>query len=241
MGNSNYSALELTYRRTSGPLSLLASYTYGKSLDQTSNIQEQVDPYDYRRLDGPSAFDIKHNFVASYDYALPVGGLLRMDNRWVDGWQLSGITRFATGIPVTLASQGDNYLVQVQNNGVNSTSIDMPNYDGSGYHLNHNPRSGKPYFNAAAFTPNALGTQGNSRRRMFYGPGLDNYDMALHKMTSLGEQRSLELRLEMFNVFNHAQFYPSGSVDGNINDVNFGHIEKAADQRIGQVALKFNF
>lgn len=164
-----------------------------------------------------------------------------MDNRWVDGWQLSGITRFATGIPVTLASQGDNYLVQVQNNGVNSTSIDMPNYDGSGYHLNHNPRSGKPYFNAAAFTPNALGTQGNSRRRMFYGPGLDNYDMALHKMTSLGEQRSLELRLEMFNVFNHAQFYPSGSVDGNINDVNFGHIEKAADQRIGQVALKFNF
>jgi hypothetical protein len=45
----------------------------------------------------------------------------------------------------------------------------------------------------------------------------------------------------MFNVFNHAQFYPNGSVDGNINDVNFGQVEKAADQRIGQAALKFNF
>ena len=241
MGNSNYNALELTYKRTSGPLTLLASYTYGKSLDQTSNIQEQVDPYDYHRLDGPSAFDIKHNFVASYNYDLPFGGLLGKDNRWADGWQLSGITRFATGIPVTFASQGDNYLVQVQNNGVNSTSIDMPNYDGSGYHLNHNPRNGNSYFNTPAFSPNALGTQGNSKRRMFYGPGLDNYDMALHKITNLGEKRSLELRIEMFNVFNHAQFYPSGSVDGNISDVNFGHIQKAADQRIGQAALKFNF
>jgi hypothetical protein len=177
----------------------------------------------------------------SYNYDLPVGGVFGKDNRWLDGWQLSGTTRFATGIPVTFASQGDNYLVQVQNNGVNSTSIDMPNYDGSGYHLNHDPRNGKPYFNTPAFTPNTLGTQGNSKRRMFYGPGLDNYDMALHKMTNLGEKRTLELRLEMFNVFNHAQFYPNASVDGNINDVNFGLMQKAADQRIGQAALKFNF
>jgi len=241
MGNSNYNALELTYRRTTGPLSLLASYTYGKSLDQTSSIQEQVDPYDFHRLDGPSAFDIKHNFVVSYDYAVPFGDLFGKDNRWVNGWQFSGITRFASGIPVTFANQGDNYLVQVQNNGVNSTSIDMPNYDGSGYRLNRNPRNGKSYFNTAAFTPNALGTQGNAKRRMFYGPGLDNCDMALHKITNLGEKRTLELRLEMFNVFNHAQFYPNGSVDGNINDVNFGHVERAADPRIGQAALKFTF
>jgi hypothetical protein len=60
-------------------------------------------------------------------------------------------------------------------------------------------------------------------------------------MTNLGEKRTLELRLEMFNVFNHAQFYPNGSVDGNINDVNFGLMQKAANQRIGQAALKFNF
>jgi hypothetical protein len=45
----------------------------------------------------------------------------------------------------------------------------------------------------------------------------------------------------MFNVFNHAQFYPNGSVDGNINDPNFGNVQKAAHPRIGQVALKFTF
>ncbi len=131
--------------------------------------------------------------------------------------------------------------MQVQNNGVNATSIDMPNYDGTGFKLNHNPRNGKPYFNTAAFTPNPLGTQGNVRRRIFYGPGMDDYDMALHKVTKFTETRSLELRLEMFNVFNHAQFYPNGSVDANIDDTTFGQVRQAADPRIGQIAAKFTF
>jgi hypothetical protein len=242
MGNSRYNGLELTLKRTTGPLCLLASYTYSKSYDQTSSIQEQVDPYDYHRLDGISAFDLKHNFVVSYNYDLPVARLWR-PNRLTSGWALSGITRFATGVPVTFASFGDNYLVQVQNNGVNATSIDMPNYDGTGYKINRDPRSGKPFFNNLAFTPNALGTQGNSKRRDFYGPGIDNFDMALHKVTNLTEARSLELRLEMFNVFNHAQFDGGNSVDGNIGnqDSTFGFVTKAADPRIGQIAAKFRF
>ena len=239
MGNSKYNGLEVTFKRTTGPLTLLGSYTYSKSYDQTSSIQEQVDPFNYHALDGVSAYDMKHNFVVSYDYEIPAG-LLR-SSRFTRGWALSGITRFSSGLPVTFASQSDNYLVQVQNNGVNATSIDMPNYDGSGYKINHNPRNGRPWFNTAAFTPTALGTQGNSKRRMFYGPGIDDYDMALHKVTKFTEGRSLELRLEMFNVFNHAQFYPNGSVDGNIDDATFGQVLKAADPRIGQIAAKFNF
>jgi hypothetical protein len=240
MGNSEYNALEVTFKHTAGPLSFLASYTYSKSYDQTSSIQEQVDPYNFHALDSISAFDMKHDFVLSYNYDMPVDRLFP-PNLFTTGWALSGITRFASGLPVTFASSGDNYLVQVQNNGVNATSIDMPNYDGTGYKINHNPRNGKAYFNVAAFTPNALGTQGNSKRRMFYGPGIDNYDMALHKVTNFSEGRSLELRLEMFNVFNYAQFYPNGSVDGNIDDASFGHVLRAADPRIGQIAAKFRF
>ncbi|WP_263366049.1 TonB-dependent receptor [Edaphobacter bradus] len=242
MGNSNYNGLEVTLKRTAGPLSFLASYTYSKSYDQTSSIQEQVDPFNYHRLDGISAFDLKHNFVVSYNYDLPLNRFLRR-SRLTSGWALSGITRFATGVPVTFASFGDNYLVQVQNNGVNSTSLDMPNYDGTGYKIKRNPRGGKPYFNNLAFTPNALGTPGNSKRRAFYGPGIDNYDMALHKLTNISEGRVLELRLEMFNVFNHAQFYGGNSVDGNIGDQGgtFGYVTKAADPRIGQIAAKFRF
>jgi len=71
MGNSNYKALQLTLKRTKGALTLLASYSYSKSRDWSSNLQEQVNPYNYRQEYGVSAFDIKHNFVASYDYELP--------------------------------------------------------------------------------------------------------------------------------------------------------------------------
>ena len=75
MGNSKYNGLEVTFRRTTGPLSFLASYTYSKSYDQTSNIQEQVDPYNYHALDSISAFDMKHDFVVSYNYDPPVDRL----------------------------------------------------------------------------------------------------------------------------------------------------------------------
>ena len=241
MGNSNYNALDLSVKHTSGRLTLLASSTYGKSLDDSSNLQEQVNPFNYRAEYGVSAFDIKHNFVLSYNYTLPVDKLLGSENRLTEGWAISGITRFATGLPVTLTSNGDNFLVYAQNNGINSVSIDLPNMVPGNLDINHNPRNGAPYFNTALFTPNALGTQGNAPRRPFYGPGVNNWDVALHKVTKLTETKSLELRFETFNTFNHAQFYGNGSVDGNVDDVTFGKVLKAAPSRISQVALKFLF
>jgi len=240
-GQRELQRLALTLKRTSGPLTLLASYTYGKSLDEPSSIQEQVYPFNYREEYAPSAFDIKQNFVVSYNHELPFAKLSGKANRMTDGWALSGITRFASGLPVTFASFGDNALVYVQNNGVNSVSIDLPTYTPGNLQINHNPQNGPPYFKTALFTPNALGTQGNAKRRFFYGPGINNFDIALHKTTNLTETKSLEFRFETFNTFNHAQFYPNGSVDGSISSPTFGHVLKAAPPRIGQVALKFNF
>jgi hypothetical protein len=241
LGDSNYNALDLTLKRTSGRLTMLASYTYGKSLDDSSNLQEQVNPFNYRAGYGISAYDIKHNFVFSYNYALPVETVFRTRNRLTEGWAVSGITRFATGLPVTLSSNGDNFLVYAQNNGINSVSIDLPNHSPGNLEINHNPRNGQPYFNTSLFSPNQLGTQGNAARRPFYGPGVNNFDIALHKLTKITESKSLEFRFETFNTFNHAQFDGSGSVDGNINDVTFGKVVKAAPPRISQVALKFLF
>jgi hypothetical protein len=241
LGNSNYNALDLTLKHTSGRLTMLASYTYGKSLDDSSNLQEQVNPFNYRAEYGISAYDIKHNFVFSYDYNLPVEKLFRLGNRLTEGWAVSGITRFATGLPVTLASNGDNFLVYAQNNGINSVSIDLPNVAPGNLEINHNPRNGQPYFNTALFSPNPLGTQGDAARRPFYGPGVNNWDVALHKTTKLTEGKSQEFRFETFNTFNHAQFDGNGSVDGNINDTTFGKVVKAAPPRISQAALKFLF
>ena len=158
-----------------------------------------------------------------------------------EGWAISGITRFATGLPVTLASNSDNFLVSAQNNGINSVGIDLPNMAPGNLEINHNPRNGQQYFNTALFSPNALGTQGNAPRRPFYGPGINNWDVALHKVTKLTESKSLELRFETFNTFNHAQFDGNGLVDGNINDATFGKVVRTAPPRISQVALKFLF
>ncbi len=241
MGNANYNALQLSLKRGAGRLTWLASYTYGKSMDLSSSIQEQVYPYGFRKEYGISAFDIKHNFVVSYNYELPFEKLFRATNRLTQGWAISGITRFSTGLPVTFASFGDNALVYVQNNGVNSVSIDLPDFHPGALQINRNPRNGLPFFNTSLFTPNALGTPGTSSRRFFYGPGINNFDIALHKTTKITEGKSLEFRFETFNTFNHAQFYPNGSVDGNINSPTFGNVLKAAPPRIAQVALKLQF
>jgi len=244
MGNANYNSLQASLKRTTGPLTLLGSYTYGKSMDWASSIQEQVNPFDFRKEYAISAFDLKHNFVFSYNYELPFEKLLHVSNRLTQGWAISGVTRFSTGLPVTFQSFGDNALVQVQNNGVNSVSIDLPDYNPSlgPLSINHDPRTNPLAFNTRLLSPNALGTFGTSSRRFFYGPGINNYDMALHKVTRLTESTSLEFRFETFNTFNHAQFDGAGAVDGNRDDTQtFGHILKSQPGRVSQVALKLSF
>ena len=86
-----------------------------------------------------------------------------------------------------------------------------------------------------------LGSPGNASRRYFYGPALNNWDIALLKDTAFSETKALEFRLETFNTFNHAQFFGANSVDGNINDSTFGQIISAMPPRLVQVALKFSF
>jgi hypothetical protein len=128
---------------------------------------------------------------------------------------------------------------------VNNYLLDTPNYNGGPLNINTNPRNGRPAFNTSAFSPEALGQLGNARRRFFYGPGIDNYDMTLAKSLRISESKSLEMRVEGFNVFNHAQFYASSTgvsaVDGEINDPNFGKIVNAAAPRLIQLAAKFSF
>jgi hypothetical protein len=93
----------------------------------------------------------------------------------------------------------------------------------------------------ASFTMNALGTPGTAKRRFFYGPGADNYLMALAKSLALTGSKSMLFRVEAFNVFNHAQFNGPSSVDGNIGGSTFGNVVNAAPLRILQGAMKFNF
>ena len=241
IGHASYHALELSARHTSDRLSFAAAYTYGKSLDQSSNVAEEVNPFDPALSYALSAFDVKHNFVVSYEYQLPFDQWLHAD-RLTRGWSISGITHIASGFPVTLVNNGDNSLIGTNPNGINNSSIDEPDYTGGALHLNGNPRrNGNNYFDSTAFSMNALGTAGNAKRRFFHGPGAQNYDMAIAKKLALTESTSLLFRVEAFNVFNHTQFTGPSAVDGNIGSSTFGSAISAAPPRILQGAIKFNF
>jgi hypothetical protein len=242
IGHASYNALEVSARHTSERLEFFGAYTYGKSMDQSSNIGEEVSPIHPALSYALSSYDVKHNFVVSYDYQLPVDDLVKHSNRWTNGWSISGITRFSTGFPVTMVNNGDNSLLGTNPNGVNNSSIDEPDYDGSSLHLNHNPRTnGHNYFSTGAFSMNPLGTPGTARRRFFHGPGTDNFDTALAKNLPITESKSLLFRIEAFNVFNHTQFFGPSAVDGNIGSTTFGQSVSAASARILQGAVKFSF
>jgi len=241
IGNSNYNALQVTLRHTTKRLTVLAGYTYSKSEDQSSNLGEAVNPINPALSKALSSFDVKHNFVVSYSYQLPFEQVFRASNRWTQGWEISGITHFSSGLPVTLVNFGDNSLLGSEPNGINNFGVDEPDYTGAALNLNSNPRNGNAYFNTAAFTENALGTPGTAKRRFFYGPGLNNYDLALLKTVSLTESKSLQFRVEAFNAFNHAQFFGPQAVDGNIDSSTFGDVIGATSPRLVQLGFKFLF
>jgi hypothetical protein len=241
IANSNFNALESTLRYQHAGSQFLFSYTYAKSIDQGSNIGEQLNPFNPRQSRTISAWDQKHTFVASYTWALPAARGFGKFDRLTADWSVSGTTRFATGFPVTLFDNSDNSLLGTLGNGVNNYLLDTPQYLPGQLSINTNGRNGKPAFNTALFPEEPLGQLGNAKRRMFYGPGIENFDLTLQKRVRLGDSRWLVLRLEGFNAFNHAQFYGPASVDGQVEDPSFGSIDHAAAPRLVQLAAKYNF
>ncbi|ADW70818.1 TonB-dependent receptor [Granulicella tundricola] len=241
IANSNYNALQTTLKYQHRGSSFLLSYTYGKSIDQGSNLGEQLDPVDARHSRAISAYDLRHDFVATYDLQLGVDQLVGRSNRWTKDWSLSGTTRFASGLPVTLSDNSDNSYLGTLGNGANNFLIDTPQYAPGNLQINKDGRSGRDAFRVASFQEELPGQLGNAKRRFFYGPGIDNYDASLQKGVRLRDAMTLNLRLEGFNVFNHAQFFGPAAVNGQFEDPLFGKIVSATAPRLVQVAAKLAF
>jgi hypothetical protein len=238
MANSNYNSLQTSLQRSVGAFTFLAAYTYAKAMDNASGLADQINPFNYRVSKSLSSFDMTHNFVMSYNYTLPLERLTSSGplRKFLQGWQVSGITRFTTGLPVTLGESDDHSLC-----GCNGgTGQDYPNYNNQPLQY-FNPRKAayNQYFSTTQFTPEAIGQLGDANRRFFHGPGLNNWDLAAHKVTNITERIKLEFRAEFFNIFNHAQFTsPAGTVNATSS---FGDVLSANDPRIGQMALKLFF
>jgi hypothetical protein len=231
VANSTYDALQASVEKNIGDFRFLGAFTWSKSFDDSSGFYDQINPYYANNTRALSTFDLTRNFVVSYSYDFPFAKSARgIQGKVLGGWTLSGITRFTSGFPVTLGEGDDASLC-------GCGGADVPNYNGQSIHIS-DPRKTGQYFDTSPFSTETLGIPGNSSRRFFHGPGINNWDLALHKGTHITEKTALEFRVEFFNVFNHAQFTsPSGGVDSG----NFGQVTGVRAPRIGQGALKFSF
>jgi Carboxypeptidase regulatory-like domain len=243
IGNSSYNAFEASVKSSTKRLTYSLGYTYSKSIDQSSSMADAIDPFNFEATRALSAWNLTHNFVATYDYQLPLE--LLAHRGWargvLQGWEISGITRVSSGFPVTLSTSGDNSLEGSSPNGVNNRFLDFPDVTGAPLGINSNPRNGLFYFNPEAFTDNALETVGNASRRSFSGPGMFNTDLALLRNFQIRESKVLQFRLETFNIFNHTQFFGPAAVNGNVDSRLFGQVVNAAPPRLMQLALKYTF
>ncbi len=232
--NSNYNSFQASLERRAADMTFLMAYTFSKALDDSSNFNDYMNFSNYKLSRGLSNFDVTHNFVASYNWAIPFdrafGGLPK---RLTQGWTVNGISRFTTGFPIAIRqSRGDISLT--------GSNADQPNRVGPVVIVD--PRKldadgGNRYFLPDAFEKNTvLGTFGNSSRRFFHGPGIINTDFGMSKRTRITESMAFEVRAEFFNIFNHTQFY---NPSGNISSSRFGLVGNARSPRIGQISAKF--
>jgi hypothetical protein len=240
-GNSAYNSFQADLRHSGKRLTFSLGYTFSKAIDQGSSLADIANPFDLASMRALSSFDLKHNFVATYQYDLPLERLFRHANKLTRNWSISGITRVSTGFPVTLSTTGDNSLMGSIPNGVNNHSLDLPDFTPGPLNINHNPRNALSFFDTSLFEDNALGTPGNVPRRFFYGPGSFNSDLALLKMVPLSESKFLEFRLETFNTFNHTQFFGPAAVNGDRDSNLFGQVVQATSPRLMQAAVKLSF
>jgi hypothetical protein len=245
--NSNYNALQISLRKEVGSMTFLGAYTWSKSIDNSSGYaDDSTNPYNPNISRSLSAFDMSHNFVFSYTYNLPLQRLTPNStgalHKFLAGWQVSGVTRFTTGLPILLGEENDWSLC-------GCGGVDRPNYTGQPIHFS-NPRtnpnlqwfSTNQFFSEAGLDPvnnPILGVPGNANRRFFHGPGLNNWDIGLHKITAIKERTELEFRVEFFNIFNHAQF---SNPSGDFSSSTFGQVTGIlVGPRIGQLAVKLRF
>jgi Carboxypeptidase regulatory-like domain len=256
IANSAYNALQASLEKHfSHGLQFLASYTYGKSLDYASTFENLVDPINPRRDRSLSLFDARHRFVFSYVWEFPVPQYDGFKGKLLDGWSISGITTFQSGFPIRITSQDDlelqssfDFETPGQPNVV--TPFKSVNPKAATCAFGTGPSSGtgvdcQPI--NAGFDPNnsftnstvVLGTIGNAPRTVCCGPGINNWELGFLKSTPLSERLRLEFRGQIFNVFNHSQFFQP---DGNITDgSDFGRIKRARDPRLIQFAVKLLF
>jgi hypothetical protein len=236
-GSSNYNALQLKFQqRFDAGLSVLSSYTFGKSLDDASGFFASAGdpnfPQDSQNTDreyARSSFDVRRRFSLSFAWLLPFESSILSD------MELQGIVTLQSGRPFTVA-----LLPEFDNSNTGRSTLgfganDRPNIVGNPHLDNPSPDR---WFNTAAFAIPAYGTFGNAGRNILDGPGYQNVNLGVLKHIPLAGEARLQLRAEAFNLLNHANFHLP---DAFVGSPTFGRVVSADNPRRCQFGLRIIF
>jgi len=271
---ANFNSLEASLTKQNGENRIFGNtyftlgYTYGHSIDNSSgfrNRDSQVPYYEPDVFRASSDFDLTNRVTFSGGWDVPFDRLSGAPKRLVKGWSLYPIFSWRTGFPLSISSglpanysdpgpsgAGDGYLANaVFAPGFTNIAIMNPRHTGASCNNSYAgvTETQNLYFNCAAFQPIAdvPGSGYGLPRDFFRGPGRTNLDMTLAKNTAFTERISLELRMDVFNVFNHAEFTNPDTnlysqTFGEITSTSFGSgVNQIQTQRIVQIAARLSF
>lgn len=212
--NSNYNSLQVSLVQSQWHgLSAKVYYTWSRSLDDSSSATTPQNSNNLRGDYGLSTFDVRNNFTGSARYAVPK--FTNFAPRLTQGYEVNTLFVFAGGTPV-------NILVGTNTSGSGEASRDRPNrVPGVKARVPRVTTSSATsrtysYLNKAAWTAPASGTFGNERRDSIIGPGFGDVDLSFVKVTPVTERIRTELRAEIFNFANQANFAnPSGTLSSS--------------------------
>jgi hypothetical protein len=235
--SGSYHSLQVNLRTDNyHGLTFQTAYTWSHTIDFASgdNAQYAYDTYDLSKNRGAANWDLRHVLTMNYIYDLPffknnASGFVRQT---LGGWQISGISTFQTGPPVTVTYPGDNVGAGVGNV--------RPDLIGD---ANAGAKTVNEWFNTSAFAAPAAMTWGTEGRNIVYRPGRNNWNISLAKSftgipVGTKEGAQIQFRAEFFNAFNHTQYQ---NVDTNYASSNFGKVTSTWDARRIQFGLRFVF
>jgi hypothetical protein len=225
---SEYHGLQTRLTRRFGEsFTANVGYTLSKALDHVDADNNAIGySFDLDREWGPSGLDRRHQLTIDYVYELPNAGTKWFNNAagrvLLDGWQIAGISRFWSGQPLTITSNG--------NPGTTGGGV-RADYIGGDLYPDEQTRL--QWFNPLAFARPADGTLGSTPKGFLRGPGINQWDISLFKNTRVGDRVTVQFRLETFNTFNNVQYNGISMV---VNVPNAGQAVTAATQgTLGQV------
>jgi hypothetical protein len=239
IGSSNHNALVSKFvARLPGGSRMISSYTWSKSMNISDGDRNTIENYNHPEYYyAVAAWDRTHHLNIGAIFQLPFGHGQHFLNRmpWAldalaGGWQINGIYRYATGLPVSVTA------TNTADSGSIGTFMAQKICDPKqGF-----TRSRGEWFNTACFVQPGNGQYGIGGRNSVRQPSLNQFDMGLTKSIAFSEHQRLQIRLETFNALNHPQLALSGST-GTTNTVLGALTGTAKAMRVGQVALRYSF